>query len=314
MSKIESPSISDLTVVVLSYNRREELERNIPKLVDLLGDGGIELIVVDNGSSDGSAEYLREVLDKHPALVLVPRETNRGVAEGRNEGWKKASRDFILNIDDDLWIDEDAILKLLQAMGNHPEVGILSPRIVQAKSGMGQCDYGEKDCEISNFHGACHMVRAVLLEQVGLIDELCRFGGEELDYSIRSRVKGWRVIYSPIVTVQHNNKSRAGTEGRFRRENWLFNFTRVFHKHFPVGRAAALSFRYGVSAIISGTREFGVTFGIKLIAAIVRGVRDGRKHRELVPDEVIRFYSSRDLRPEFGNVPLTRKLLRRVLG
>lgn len=302
-----------VSVVVLSHNRAEELAANLPILIEAARNTGLELIVVDNASTDGSVDMLREWAAGGD-LKAILNETNLGVAGGRNSGWRAVTREFILNIDDDVAVSVAAIGALQATMRDEPDIGVISPRIVHPRTGAHQCDHGDSAMDIANFHGACHMLRRDLVGQVGLNDEACSFGGEELDYSIRVRAAGHRVVYTPRATVLHNNHTRPGGEDRSRRGRWVYNFLRVYHKHFPWTVASGLSGRYLARHLLSGLRAHGPVFPLTLIVAGLRGMRDGRRQHRRVPDDVTRFYRNPELRPDFGNVPLTRKafgLLRR---
>lgn len=311
INSLESETLlSDVSVVTLSFNRKDELLNNLPNLCKVSAQAGFELIVVDNASTDGSIAFLRELIVVYPSLRLVLNDENMGVARGRNIGWRLASKKYILNIDDDLHIDETGIYGLLKMARENCRAGVISPRIIHAITHEKQCDHGEKNCQISNYHGACHIVRADVFHQVGDIDPECSFGGEELDYSIRVRAAGFDVIYSPAVTVKHNSLARVGVEGVWRRRQWVYNFTRVFFKHFPFWRAAILSGRYALSHIISGRKKFGITFAITLIPFVVRGATTGRIQYQCIPVWVREFYANPELRPEYGNVSLISKIFR----
>jgi GT2 family glycosyltransferase len=309
-----SSDLYDLTVVVLSYNRREELSKNLPKLCKSSTINGFELIVVDNASDDGSREFLHDLAIEFSCLKLIFNDSNLGVADGRNAGWRATTRDFILNIDDDTWVEEQDLFKLLDVAKSNIRVGVISPRIIHAISNESQCDHGAERCQISNFHGACHIVKKQAYLEVGEIDSGCSFGGEELDYSIRMRNLGFDVIYYPDVTVKHNSFVRKGANGAWRRRQWIYNFTRVFFKHFSFLRASMLSVRFMASHMFSGLRSEGVLFSLSLIIPFVRGIVHGRLQHHPVSLDVMCFYNNSQLRPEFGNVPLWKKLCHQKLG
>jgi GT2 family glycosyltransferase len=302
--------MEDLSVVVLSHNRVEELTRNLPPLCERSASTGFELIVVDNASSDGSREYIAKLKTTYLGLQVVLNDSNVGVAAGRNAGWTLASRNFILNIDDDTWCDEDGMRGLLQIGRDNPGVGAISPRIIHAITSCAQCDHGDVEYHFANFHGACHLVRAEVFRKIGKIDPLCSFGGEELDYSIRLRAEGYDVLYTPAVTVKHNNFVRSGNEGKWRRHQWVYNFSRIYFKHFPLRRAFFFCFRYCVSHIFSAVGQYGLLFAISLAGAALRGAIDGRKKYCIIPKAVLEFYSNSKLRPEFGNASLLLKVFK----
>ncbi len=297
-----------LSIVVLSYNRRPELEKNIPYLCGVARTSGCQLIVVDNASTDGSGEFLTKTRDEYSELVVIQNDRNAGVSGGRNLGWRAADRPWILNIDDDTQLSEADIFHLLSAGQSDETIGILSPRIVHAETGKSQCDFGSDVVRTANFHGACHLVRREVFARVGELDPECSFGGEELDYSIRARCLGFDIVYAPVTTVRHNNFERSGDEGEWRRRQWIFNYTRVLFKHFPMGMALLFAFRSLLSHVVSGLRTRGVFFAASLSRPFLKGVWAGRRSHHTIPGTVVAFYSNPTLTPEFGNVPLWKKL------
>lgn len=304
--------LSEVTIVLLSHNRKDELERNLPPLAALAANSGCELIVVDNASTDGSTELIAQLLKGRRNVRFIANHTNLGVAGGRNTGWRAATREFILNIDDDLIITEDSIVSMLSVLRGRSYAGIVSPRILGFRTGEAQCDHGSEEREIANFHGACHLVRTSVAVQAGLNDEACSFGGEELDLSIRVRTGGYAVLFTPQTTVLHNNIVKSGPEGKGRRKLWIYNFVRIFYKNFPIMFATILAARYIFSHVISGLCTHGPLFAVNLLTEALRGFRDGRRQHTLVPEQVVRFYRDPDLRPEFGNAPIWRKLANKM--
>lgn len=300
----------ELSIVVLSFNRKEELEANIPAMCEMVASAGWELIVVDNGSTDGSIEYLRSIEGPAGRFFLLESGANLGVAGGRNLGWARASGDFILNIDDDAFICFDDVCALLDFMRENRDVGIASPRVVHKMTRAAQCDHGSDLVKISNFHGACHIVRRDVYSEVGGLDELCSFGGEELDYSIRVRNAGFEVVYIPGSVAEHNNFQRAGSEGDRRRISWVWNFSRVLFKNFPVSMAAVFSVRLAFMHFIYMLRALKFALAVRLLVACFSGCLRGFSGRSIASPDVLRFYASHQLRPDYGNVPIAVKIFR----
>jgi GT2 family glycosyltransferase len=312
MAEHDADSLATLSVVVLSHNRREELRRNLQVLCDLQGDTGFELIVVDNASDDGTREDLAGFRRQYPHLVVILSEQNLGVAGGRNLAWSAASRDFILNLDDDTRVDLHALRALCAELEASASVGIVTPRVVHALTGVCQNDYVGRVREPANFHGACHIVRRALWQRVGKLDPECSFGGEELDYTIRARAAGYLTVSAPQVTVLHNSLLRPPVLDRWRRERWLYNYSRVLFKHFPLGRALLYAGRGLFAHLASGVAKHGLRAAPALIANAALGARSGRRRYARLPEAVRRFYASNRLLPDFGNIPLWRKALARA--
>ena len=295
----ENNYLSEVSVAILSFNRKEEIERNIPRLCEEALQTGFEIIVVDNASSDGTRELLQHLMITYPWLKVVFNDRNDGVAGGRNIAWRAATRDFILNIDEDTKENE--------------KFGIISPKMIDATSGRILCDYGNHDYEFANFMGGCHLVRSDVFRKIGELDVLCSFGGEELDYSIRARAAGYKVLFTPNTVVKHNGIVRSGSEGKWRRKQWVFNFTRIFFKHFPLRVASIFGLRYFLSHFISALKSYGFLFSISLLSDFIRGACSGRAIYIKIPAEILKFYKNPLLKPEFGNVSVLKKIFRMIV-
>lgn len=302
--------LSDVCAVVLSHCRSEKLEENIPSLIAVRDEAGLELVVVDNASTDGSAQYLGAVAAARPDIRVILNDRNAGVAEGRNIGAREAKGDYILFLDDDSSINLEGIRELRAVLQSGKSVGVVTPRVVHALTGACQNDHGSQEREVGNYHGSCHMVNATARREVGDIDPLCSFGGEELDYSIRMRAHGWGVRYVPAVTSVHDNVIRPGVEGRRRRQMRAYNIPRLLFKHFPLGMATTFAMRYCVSIVISGARTHGPFFAATLPLRVVRGALEGRQAHNPIPAEVSAYYADASTRPDMGNVPLMHKVIR----
>lgn len=308
-----SSTLADLSVVVLSHNRREDLRRNLQSLCEMQDAASFELIVVDNASTDGTREDLCELQSRRRGLTVLLADENLGVARGRNLGWARATRPYILNLDDDTQIGLQDMGALLQAAAASESVGIVTPRIVDAATGALQngC-YAGKAREPANFAGACHLVRRQVWERVGELDPGCSFGGEEIDYSIRARAAGYSTVCLGDATARHHGTTRSGSAGRRRREQWVYNYTRVFFKHFPLRYALVFAGRGLVSHLVHGVAAHGPTIAVPLICKSVRGAVDGRARYAPLTEPALRFYTDPALLPDIGQVPLWRKLVARL--
>jgi len=92
----------------------------------------------------------------------------------------------------------------------------------------------------------------------------------------------------------------------------VYGFARLHHKHFKASVAALFSLRYLMSHLVSGVRTFGVQIVPVLVKAAWLGRRDGLRAHKLIPEGVERFYLDQSLKPDMGNVPIWKKVLRRL--
>jgi GT2 family glycosyltransferase len=303
--------LDDLSVVVLSYNRREELLFNLSGLCELHRKTGAELIVVDNNSSDGTRADLKNLSERMPTVKIIFSEANLGVAGGRNTGWAAATRKYILNLDDDTRIDIVAIMALRAAALRLPHPAILTPKVIHALTGECQNGYGDDVTEAANFHGACHLVPAEVWNAVGRIDPLCTFGGEELDYSIRARALGYPTMFVANALARHNSLPRQGAAGAWRRRRWIYNFSRIYFKHFPIRYASVFIARFLLAQLASAASSGEATALPSLVYHALRGTVNGRRAYVPLPRLVVAFYADGKLSPDFGNRPIVAKLIAR---
>jgi GT2 family glycosyltransferase len=307
-----APTLADLSVVVLSHNRREELMRNLEELCALRETAGFELVVVDNASTDGTRAELARLTRLHPELIVLLPDENLGVARGRNLGWGRATRAFILNLDDDTHLALEDMRAMLRALDSE-SVGIVTPQVVEATTGaVHNGDYAGRVREPANFAGACHLVRRAVWDRVGELDPGCSFGGEEIDYSIRSRAAGYSTVCVAEATARHHGMTRGAGVGRRRREQWVYNYTRVVFKHFPLSKALLFASRGLVSHLLNGIAAHGPAIAAPLVWNTLRGARAGRKRYAALPEPALRFYLNPALRPDFGQIPLSHKLVERL--
>lgn len=307
-----------LSVVILSYNRSDVLIRNVELLCveceEQMAAGGmsVEVIVVDNASTDDSLIKLAP-LQRYPFLRVIANASNLGVAEGRNTGYRLCQGQYILNLDDDAQLDLASIMRMVDIIDSDDSIGIVSPAVKHARTGDFQFYCGQTMMEVANFHGACHLFRFSVFQAIGYLDPLCVFGGEELDFSIRCRNRGFKVVYEPSLVALHDSYIREGMELEWRRRQWVYNFTRIFFKHFQLKMSLALAFRYLLSNVANGMRSRGVFFALSLVIEAFRGAFHGWTVRSPINPHARAFYERRDLVPEFGNVPLTIKVKRWLL-
>jgi GT2 family glycosyltransferase len=246
-----------LVVLVLSYNKREHTLRCLES-VRRLSYRPREVVVVDNASSDGSAEAIASA---YPDAHLLRSPVNRGAAGGRNLGLQWAGQRFqysyLLFLDDDTTVDEriaDELVSVLRADG---QVGLATPKayrggtndVIASAGGMrvrlglgsivdvgaGERDVGQFDsgAQVDSCVGFAVLGRREALERCGGFDERYNpYGWEEVDLSLRLRQAGYTIQYVPTARCWH----AGGTPGRGRRlaayeRGKITNYLRLMRSH-----------------------------------------------------------------------------------
>ncbi len=302
--------VIQVSIVILSHNRLDELSRNLPRLLsESHYPDEFQIIVVDNNSTDGTREFLTELQKKHPEITLVLNDRNLGVAGGRNVGLKRAVGEIVLCLDDDAFLSPDQFGHIASAFGQDPTLGVFCPLVIHGETKLPQNPHGNQRVEIANYHGAAHAFRKEALEKIGFLDEECFFGGEELDSSIRLYDAGYRCVYFSEVVALHYSFMRPGPHGLDRYLRWTYNYARILYKNFPESMAKCYANRLLIARTFHGMRFFGTSAIVQVWKADRKGRMAGKRQHAPVSERTIKIYSNEDLRPEFGNVPLWRKAL-----
>jgi GT2 family glycosyltransferase len=246
-----------LVVVVLSYNKRDQTLRCLES-VRRLRYRPLEVLVVDNASSDGSAEA---VAAEYPEVDLLRSPVNRGASGGRNLGADYAKDRFdpayLLFLDDDAVVHEHLAGELVAVMREDPGVGLATPKayrfgtrdVIASAGGMrvrlgrgaitdigaGARDVGqfERGGMVESCVGFTVLARREALERCRGFDESYNpYGWEEVDLSLRIRNAGYTIQYAPGAICWH----AGGTPGRGRRllryeRGKIVNYLRLMRRH-----------------------------------------------------------------------------------
>jgi len=219
--------MSDASVVVVTYNALPWLE---PCLESLRGN---EVVVVDNGSSDGTVAFVRE---RFPEVAVVEQE-NRGLAAGWNAGIAHTSGRYVLLLNSDAWLHEGALAALVRCADEHPDAAVVGPRLLNTDGTLQRsvrgfptlwriateylflrklaprtralnAFYGARFAhdevrEAEFLMGACLLVRRQAADSVGVFDEDFFMFSEETDWLYRFREAGWTVLFYPGAEFVH---------------------------------------------------------------------------------------------------------------
>jgi GT2 family glycosyltransferase len=221
-----SPVVS---VVVLNLNRRDLLERCLESLWrQTFSD--FEAVVVDNGSNDGSVEFLRTISE--PRLRVISLPINRGFAGGCNVGIRESRGRYIATLNNDAEADPRWLAELVGAAESDGSLGMCASKILfhgdrqridkvghliyldglNHGRGSGEPDHGqfEQREEVLFPDGAAALYRRDMLDIIGLFDEAFFAYGDDADLGLRGRLAGWGCIYVPTAIVFHVHSATAG--------------------------------------------------------------------------------------------------------
>lgn len=211
-----------VTAIILHWNSEKAISECLTSL-QKSSYKSCEVIVVDNGSIDGSAKRLRR---KFPEITLMENETNLGFCGGNNVGIRYALRHgarYILLLNNDTIVDKDTVSKLVEAMEENPEIGAVGPKIcfydqmdvvqsmgakIDFKTGktsnITQDDNSSGTIKEVDFISGCAlMIRREVVEKIGLLDERFFNYYEETDYCTRLRKRGYKIACIPNASLWH---------------------------------------------------------------------------------------------------------------
>jgi N-acetylglucosaminyl-diphospho-decaprenol L-rhamnosyltransferase len=259
----------DVSIIVLNYNTCGHLRACLETLADgstTFGRGPleVEVFVVDNASSDSSADM---VAAEFPWVKLIRSPRNGGFAYGNNQALPLARGEAVLLLNPDARMPRGGLASLLERLHNHPEAGIIGPKLLRPDGSMhlacrrsfptpaiafyrlsglsrlfansprfGRYNLTFVDpdlaIEVDSVCGACLLVRRRVIERIGLLDERFFMYGEDLDWCLRTHQAGWTVRYEPSIVVQHQH----GAASRQRALRTTFHFFRAmdlfYRKHY----------------------------------------------------------------------------------
>jgi GT2 family glycosyltransferase len=188
-----------------------------------------EVILVDNGSSDGSQSFVRE---RYPEVHLVALDRNLGLTGGNNVGFETASGEILISLNNDTEAHPRFVEALVEALAQHPDAGMAAAKMllfdrrdhihsagdgygtdgIPFNRGVWQRDEGQFD-EPGWIFGGCGgavAYRRTMLDEIGTFDESFFMYCEDVDLNWRAQLAGWRCWYTPQATVYHKLSATGG--------------------------------------------------------------------------------------------------------
>ena len=254
-----------VSAIVVTRDGRELLTACLTSLQPALAavDGPAEIVVVDNGSRDGTQATVR---NGFPEVRLIELGENRGFAAGVNEGVRGSTGDWLLLLNNDTRIAPDAAVELLAAAERSETIGSLAAQLRFARSGMiNSAGFGvdrlgvafdrhlgedpeTAEASVTEVFGACAgaaLMRRAMLEDVGGFDESLFMYLDDVDLAWRAQMRGWRCLYVPTAVVHHHHSASSVHGSGFKHELVGRNRVRLLAKHMP----SAHLVRYGAAIV-----------------------------------------------------------------
>lgn len=209
---------ADLSIVVLSYNRREPLGVTLGHLQPW-ADAGAQIIVVDNASGDGSAEFVERCC---PWVKLLRLERNVAIA-GFNRGAAEADRTYLLILDDDSWPDPHSLDHALAHIRAHPDCGGVMLHRLHPRTGEYEWPFESQPVAAERWPdmGCGNLLRRAAWEQVGGYEEQYFLYRNDTDLALKLLGAGFDVHFNPRWHVLHDSPI-----ARRRTPRWFYLSTR----------------------------------------------------------------------------------------
>jgi len=235
-----SPQVA---VVVVSYNTRDDLLNCLASVIEN-APADTEIVVVDNASTDGSLDVVRQT---YPRVIVIANPANMGFGVACNQAIRATSAPLILLLNSDAAITPQSFQILRDALNENAKCGAAGCRIVNRagaeaintrnfltplnqaveqsgvmgwtswkylrRNHLPTLGYDGQDCSVDWIDGACLMVRRAALDEVGLFDEQFFMYSEDEDLCFRLRQHGWMICYSGSATARHRGAASTSQNG-----------------------------------------------------------------------------------------------------
>lgn len=293
-----------VTAIVVNFNQREKLLECVASLEAALApvEGGGEVIVVDNGSTDGSNEAVRA---SHPAVRLFENGANLGFSTAVGVGIRASDSEWVLLLNNDATVEPDAIVEMLRAAADAPRVGSVAAQLLFAdgsgrinSAGFGvdrlgiayEREVGElpdpddrEPREVFGASGGAALVRRTMLEEIGGLDESFFLYLEDVDLAWRARINGWTALYAPAAVAHHHHSFTAKHGSPFKYYYVGLNRVRLLAKNAPTRHLL----RYGLPILLYDL-AYCAFAGItdRTLAPVrgrLQGLREWRRYRRVPP-------------------------------
>lgn len=220
-----------LSIIIVSYNTRDLTLSCLDSIGKSGFKGTIEIVVVDNGSKDGSQNAIKgfEFSDNDVQLRLIENDSNLGFAKANNQGIKKSKGENILLLNSDTKVLPDSLRKLVGFVSKNDKIGIVGPRLLNPDKSVQDSVYrlptvtravkqywlgkmgllekhhpkSKKPVQVEAVVGAAFLIPRRVVEKIGLLDERYFMYYEDLDYCRRVMKAGLMVYYLPSAEVIH---------------------------------------------------------------------------------------------------------------
>jgi GT2 family glycosyltransferase len=335
-------SMNNVAVVIPNWNGKD----TIGDCLDSLRNQSLKplIIVVENGSTDGSLEFLRK---DYSDVQIVVNQQNLGFAGGVNSGIRHAmdqGAEFIALLNNDATVDREWLKTLLRTMQSNDHIGIVTSKIMNAdgsrldSTGESYTSWGltfprgrdetanttyDTQTTIFAASGGASIYRVAMFKQIGLFDNDFFAYYEDVDISFRAQLADWKVVYEPKALVYHQIGATSGKLRGFTTYQTIKNLPWLLVKNVPRQYMRIVLPRFLLAhtlfigrAILRGHGFYALKGLLASLAKLPAKLRERKliQHAKPVTNEYIWQLMTHDLPPNASNLRKLRNLYWRILG
>lgn len=252
IQKRSDDQVADMSIVLVCWNNKAYLDPCLKSLYEGGLKSTFDIIVVDNGSTDGSQQMLAE---KYPQVKLIQNAGNVGLGKASNQGIEATNGRHVLLLNNDTLVNGPALDVLVEYLDAHPEAGATAGRLLNPdgsfQSGFapfstlaeeflivthlgellwpGYPSHGDSQeiKETGWMSSACLLVRRAALDKIGLLDESYFIYGDEADLQYRLNKAGWKVVFLPNSSIIHFG---GRSMNRWKRRKMVYRGKMMFYR------------------------------------------------------------------------------------
>jgi GT2 family glycosyltransferase len=262
-----------LSIILVCWNNKEYLDQCLKSLYDTGMRNSFDIVVVDNGSTDGSQQMLAV---KYPQVKIIQNDSNLGLGKASNQGIEATQGRYVLLLNNDTIVNGAAFDAMVDFLEERPRAGAAGGKLLNPDGSIQTCynhfstlseeflvatrlgelirrGYpavmsGDEIKSVDWIGSACLMVRRATLDEVGLLDENYFIYGDEADLQYRIKKTGWGIYYLPdAATIHYGGRSMT----RWPRRKLVYRGKMLFYKkHYGFLRTLALRLMLGGLSLV----------------------------------------------------------------
>jgi GT2 family glycosyltransferase len=272
-SSTTAKTVKDFSIIIVCWNNKDYLEPCLESLYHGNLKSSFDIVVVDNGSKDGSQDMLRQ---KYPEILIIQNDHNVGLSKASNQGIVATHGRYVLLFNNDTLVNGPSLDALVTFLDQHPEAGAVGGRLLNPDGSFQAAgshfpslheeflistrlgaliwpSYPDirpsSEVEVVDWIGsACLLVRRDVLDKVGLLDEEYFIYGDEADLQYRIKKAGWKVYDLPnVTTIHYGGKSMD----RWRRRKMVYRGKMLFFKkNYGAFKTALIRIMLGILGLV----------------------------------------------------------------